>query len=169
MTSAKDETKVISSKNLPDVEPENQSGNYDTTFDQFYKDAGDEWGVPFALIKAHAIRESSQNATAYHYDNPKSGASYGLLQVEWVKGSNRFASWGYGDDKISDGSPLYDCSLNCELGTRIMKDNLNRFSSLRDAVNAYNTGVAEKIRVAPANYVNDVLKYYSKILGRDLS
>ncbi len=155
------------SKSLPDVEPENQGGTYKVLHDTAFYEAHLRTGVPFALIKAHAQRESNFDEKAYRYENPRQGASYGLMQVLWVKGSNRFARWGYTDDDIRDGSLLYLPDVNAFLGAKIIEDNLTRLS-LRDAINAYNTGVAEKVRVAPGNYVNMVLKVYSTLVGKEV-
>lgn len=154
---------------LSDVDASQQAGSFSKTYDESFEKASSITGVPFALIKAHAIRESSLNPKAYHFDNPKSGASYGLLQVEWIEGSNRLAIYGaqYSADSINDGSVLYDPDTSALLGAYIMRDNLNRSGfSLRDAINAYNTGVAESKRIAPANYVDDVLGYYYQLLGQ---
>jgi len=154
------------SADYPDIDPANQGGGYSVVYDDSFVSASQKTGVPFALIKAHAIRESSLDGGAYHYDNPKSGASYGLMQVEWVKGTNRLAQFGYPDDKLTDGSLLYDFDTNAFLGASIIKQNLDRFGNLRDAINAYNTGATEAKHQAPANYVDDVVKYYSALVNR---
>lgn len=155
--------------NLPDIDASNQGGGFDQTYDEAFSKASGQTGVPFALIKAHAIRESSLNANAYHFDNSTVGASYGLLQVEWICGSNRFDKYGVSDSQIGDGSLLYDPDTSSFLGASIIRDNLNWLKgSLRDAINAYNTGTPESKREAPNHYTNDVVKYYNQILGEDL-
>lgn len=152
--------------NLPDIDSANQSGGFGTSYDESFESASGATGIPFALIKAHAIRESSLNSSAYRFENAKIGASYGLMQVLWVMGSNRFQKYGYTDDEIGDGSLLYDPEVNAFLGASIIRDNLVWLKgNLRDAVNAYNTGKPEAKFKAPFNYVNDVLAYYNKILG----
>lgn len=150
---------------LQDIDPLEQGGNFSVTYDDALKGASDKVGVPFAILKAHAIRESSLNHTAYLLE-PSGKASYGLMQVLWWKGSNRFKQWGYDDDRIGDGTLLYQADVNAELGARIWLDNWKRFKNLRDSINAYNTGVRESVRIAPVHYVDDVLKYYNQILGR---
>ncbi len=157
----------ITSNSLPDVEPENQGGNFKVIHDDAFHEAHLATGVPFALIKAHAKRESNFDEKAYRFETVKKGASYGLMQVLWVKGSNRFAKWGYTDDDIRDGSLLYLANINAFLGAKVIEDNLKRLG-LRDAINAYNTGVSESVRIAPNNYVNDVLKIYSTLVGREV-
>jgi soluble lytic murein transglycosylase-like protein len=152
--------------NLPDVDAYNQGGNFNTTYDEAFQAASGATSVPFALIKAHAIRESSLKPGAYRFENAKIGASYGLMQVLWVMGSNRFAKYGYPDSELYDGSELYDPETNAYLGACIIRDNLNWLkSNLRDAVNAYNTGKPEAKFKAPHNYTDDVINYYNKILG----
>lgn len=150
--------------NLPDVDPARQSGVYKQDFDDAFDRATIKWGVPFALLKAHAVRESALDPNAYRLE-PTGKASYGLMQILWWPGSNRFAKWGYNDDYIRDGSPLYDPYVNCDIAAQLIKDNWNTFGNLRDIVNAYNTGVAESKREAPGDYVNDVLNAYSQLLG----
>lgn len=169
------ESHVIRSNkwNAPDIDATLQNGDYDTTYDDSFEKASARTGVPFALIKAHAIRESSLKPNAYHYDDAANGASYGLLQVEWMKSGknyNRLAQFGYSGDTIKDGSILYNADVSAFLGASIMAQNLTRFNSnIRDAINAYNTGVAEATRAAPGNYVDDVISYYEEILGESIS
>lgn len=163
----------ITTGGFADVDPGSQGGTWKIDFDSSFKKASDQLQIPFALIKAHAIRESSLDSHAYrqepaHGSRPPS-ASYGLTQILWWQGSNRFASYGYSDDYIGDGSVLYDPDVNSIIGASIMKENLNRFGNLRDAINAYNTGVAESEREAPNNYVNDVLSYYSTLVGESVT
>jgi soluble lytic murein transglycosylase-like protein len=154
---------------LPDVDSSDQGGSFSDTFDSAFEAASNRTGVPFALIKAHAIRESALNDGAYRYENPRQGASYGLMQVLWVDGSDRFADWGYPDSALGmGGSFLYNPTVNAYLGAMIIQDNLKRLR-LRDAVNAYNTGVKESVRRAPGNYVDDVLKNYSLIVGQTVN
>ena len=148
----------------PDISPQDQGGNFDTTYDQNMLDASQKHNVPFALIKAHAIRESSLRSNAFHNDY-SDHSSYGLMQVEWWPGSGRLAKFGYPDSEIGDGSMLYDPETNCDIGAGIIKANLDWLGNLRDAINAYNTGVPESEREAPDNYVNDVLGYYSTLVG----
>lgn len=148
---------------LDDVEPEDQGGNYTREFDDAFIQARESTGVPFALMKAHAIRESRLKPRAVA-NEPGGKQSYGLMQILWWKGSNRFAQWGYNADTISDGSMLYDPLVNTYLGGMVIADNLSRLG-LRDSVNAYNTGVKESVRVAPNHYTDDVLKYYAELIG----
>lgn len=155
--------------NLPDIDSSEQKFNYDRTYDESFEKASNETGVPFALLKAHAIRESALKSDAYHYDDATNGASYGLMQVEWNSTGtnyNRLSQFGYSGDTIKDGSILYDPDTNAYLGACIIKQNLSRFNgNVRDAINAYNTGAAESVRPAPNNYVNDVVVYYSQLTG----
>jgi len=150
---------------LPDVRPENQGGNFKRDYDDVFYEVGSDYGVPFALLKAHAIKESSLNRSAFRQE-PNGKASYGLMQVLWWPNSNRFKNWGYPDDLIRDGSLLYDPEVNVSIACEIILDNYSRLKNLRDAINAYNTGVKESVRIAPYNYVDKVLGYYSTIIGR---
>ncbi len=154
---------------LPDINAPDQGGSYDQSYDQSFMRAHDEFQVPWALLKAHAIRESALSSSAYRQE-PTGRASYGLLQVLWWKGSNRFNVYGYSDDSIGDGSLLYDPDVNARIASQIILANWKTcHGNLRDTINMYNTGVKESVRHAPGNYVDDVLKYYSELVGKDVS
>lgn len=168
--------------NLPDIDSSLQGGAWDPTYDESFEKASGATGVPFALIKAHSLREAKDPNTqkldpqAYHYDNPTSGASYGLLQTEWRYGDDRFAKYGFPDSDIgSQGDKLYDPDTSAMIGAFIIRDNLNWLAKgkglqgLRDTINAFNTGTPEAKHAAPGNYVNDVLKYYADIIGEDVT
>lgn len=154
---------VSNSNDLPDIDPSDQGGSFDCAYDDTFYQVSIAKGVPFALLKAHAIRESSLNPKAY-LQEPSGKASYGLMQILWWKNSNRFADYGYSDDQIGDGSLLYNPDINTIIAAEIILANLRDFGNLRDAINAYNTGTSEAKHIAPHNYVNDVLKYYSTLI-----
>lgn len=159
--------------NLPDIDSANQWGSYSTQYDESFEKASGATGVPFALIKAHAIRESSLNPSATHEDN-STESSYGLMQVEWSPVTvsslyNRLSKYGdaYQGGNITPDL-LEDPDTSAFLGASIIRDNLNWLSgNLRDAINAYNTGTTEAKNPAPANYVNDVISYYGTLIGGD--
>lgn len=151
---------------LPDIEPDAQHGVYKRDFDEYFYTNGRLHGVPFALMKAHAIRESSLKPGAFLSD--RRGGSYGLMQLSWGVGNERFAVYGYSASRIGDGQLLYDNDVNTEIAAKLIADNLKRFGNVRDAINAYNTGVAYDTRVAPHNYTEDVIKYYETIIGRKI-
>ncbi len=158
---------IAASAKYPDIEPGSQGGDYDQTYDDSFYSAAMEFHVPFALIKAHAIRESSLKPNAFLADNR--GGSYGLLQLSWGPGNERFAAYGYSSFLLDDGQMLYDPLVNSRIAAQLIKDNLKRFGNVKDAINAYNTGVAYSKRAAPVHYTEDVLKYYSEIVGRTVS
>lgn len=147
-----------------DVAPSNQGGRWKLDFDDAMMQASVQTGVPFALIKAHCIAESALVPSASRTE-PNGRKSYGLSQILWWPNSNRFANWGYSDDKIGDGSILYDPTTCCYIGAMIMQDNLKRLGNLTDAINAYNTGVAASVRIAPLGYVDKVKGYYTTLVG----
>lgn len=163
---------------LPDIDSANQGGAFDTSYDESFEKAAGATGVPFALIKAHAIRESSLNPNATHSDGGTQG-SQGLLQVEWDSDSgssfyDRLSKYGsqYSGENIENGTcSLSDPDTSAFLGASIMADNLNwlckgGIQGLRDAINAYNTGTTEANHEAPANYVAGVLNNYAAIIGQ---
>lgn len=166
---------------LKDVSLSDQGGGYKKEFDIYFMSAADEFGVPFALLKAHAIKESSINKNAFLDENPKKDpkkqdwGSRGLMQLLWanVKTSwlyNRFLHLGYGGDLIAstNGNILFDPQVNTRLAADLICSNLKACGgNLRDAINMYNTGKKEADIKAPFGYVDKVIEYYTKILGEN--
>lgn len=167
---------------LKDVEPSEQSGGYKTDYDIYFEAAADEFDVPFALLKAHAIQESSLKEKAFRNENPSNRAdregwaSRGLLQLLWAPDKNnslaknklydRFKKYGYSGDTIGNGDLLFKPDVNTRISAQLIRDNLKSCGgSIRDAINMYNAGVKESVRQAPEDYVGKVLKYYNKIIG----
>jgi soluble lytic murein transglycosylase-like protein len=160
---------------LPDIDSDSQGGNFKTDYDTFFESVADESGVPFALLKAHAIQESSLNPRAFQDENPRrvqsrqGWASRGLMQILWWPGSNRFLKYGFPDSELDSGEKLYEPYTNISIGAKIIAQNLKACGGdIRDAVNMYNTGKKESELEAPANYVDKVTGYYSKLIGKDV-
>lgn len=168
---------------LADVLPENQGGSYKKDYDLIFKSAADEFGVPFALLKAHAIKESSLNPAAYRDENPTGRtdrigwASRGLMQILWSplnpktgdKGVNneRWAKYGYPASSLGvDGIRQFEANVNVRIAAQLIRENLIACKwNVRDAINMYNAGVKESVNPAPGNYTGIVYGYYNKILG----
>lgn len=167
---------------LKDIEPSEQAGGYKTEYDIYFEAAADEFDVPFALLKAHAIQESSLKEKAFRNENPSGRAdrtgwaSRGLLQLLWApdkdnvlaknKLYDRFKKYGYSGDTIGNGYLLFRPDVNTRISAQLIRDNLKSCGgSIRDAINMYNAGVKESVRMAPENYVDRVLNYYNKIRG----
>lgn len=158
---------------LGDVSAENQGGNYKRDFDFFFTLAADKYGVPFALLKAHAIMESSLKANAFVNENPtnrsdrQGWASRGLMQVLWWPRSERFQKYGWPDSKLGDdGSKMFEPEVGIDIAAQLIRDNLNACrGNLRDAINMYNTGKKEAQFKAPNNYVDRVLQYYNTLIN----
>lgn len=177
----KDKTRAYG---LKDIEPSEQGASYKREYDIYFEAAADEFNVPFALLKAHAIQESSLKEGAFRDENPskrtdRTGwASRGLMQLLWAPDKNnsevavgkklydRFKKYGYSGDTIGNGDLLYRPDVNTRIAAQLISDNLKSSGgSIRDAINMYNAGVKESVRKAPENYVDKVLNYYNKILG----
>ena len=167
---------------IKDIEASMQKGGYKTEFDVYFEAASDEFGVPFALLKAHALMESSLKEKAFRDENPskredRTGwASRGLMQLLWANDLNnpkaknklydRFKKYGYGGVQLGNGDILFDPNINIRIAAQLIADNLKACGgNLRDAINMYNAGVKESVRKAPENYVDRVLTFYKKILG----
>ena len=157
---------------LKDISPDEQGGSYKKDFDQSFVRASKKRGVPFALIKAHAIAESSLNPKAFRDESSGRSdrvgwASRGLMQILWWPKSERWKKYGYPDSVLgSDGSVMFDPDTNTDIAAALIKDNLKACDgNLRDVVNMYNTGKKESQYQAPHGYVDKVLGYYNKIIG----
>lgn len=156
---------------LPDVEPQNQGGKMKRDFDLEFAAAADETGVPFALLKAHAMMESSLNPRAFRDENPSKRtdrlgwASRGLMQLLYWPGSTRFEKYGFSRERNPDD--LYDPKTNTMIAAQLIRDNLNAVKgNLRDSVNMYNTGKTESQFQAPHDYVNRVIAFYETLIQR---
>lgn len=161
--------------NLPDIDPVDQGGSYKKDFDPIFEKVSLETGVPFALLKSHALMESSLNPRAFRDENPSKRsdrlgwASRGLMQVLFWPGSTRFERFGYTSKDLDGGEKLFDPETNVKVAALLIRENLNACGgNLRDAVNMYNAGVKESVRVAPFQYVDKVLGYYSKLVKREV-
>lgn len=163
---------MIGALDLKDIDPDKQGGGYKKDFDQAFIRASKKRGVPFALIKAHAIAESSLKPEAYRDESSgradrKNWASRGLMQILWWPGSERWKKYGYPDaDLGNDGSIMFDPDINTDIAAALIKDNLKATkNNVRDAINMYNTGKTEAQYKAPYGYVDKVLGYYKKLIG----
>lgn len=168
---------------LKDVEPENQGGSYKRDYDIYFESASKEFGVPFALLKAHAVAESSLNPNAFADENPSKRAdrigwaSRGLMQILWSPlepksgdagiNKNRWVKYGYPADALGiDGIRQFEPGVNTRIAAQLIRDNLKQAGgNLRDAINMYNTGKKESVFAAPHGYTDKVYNYYKKILG----
>lgn len=156
---------------LVDILPADQGGNFKKDFDYIMESDSVKTGVPFGLIKAHAFVESSLNARAFRDENPdkkasRTGwASRGLMQLLFWPGSTRFEQYGYDSDDLSGGDDLFDPLINIDIGSQLIASNLKACKgNLRDAINMYNTGAKESVRIAPLGYVDKVIKNYELIV-----
>lgn len=160
---------------FPDTDDLSKLGK--TDFDFYFQTVADETQVPAALLKAHAIMESSLNPKAYRDESSgkadRAGwASRGLMQLLYWPGSGRWAQYGESAQALGNGDKLYEPYLNIRLGAFLIRDNLracksapSKLQQLRDAINMYNTGKKESAYKAPHDYVNRVLSNYEKLIG----
>ena len=158
---------------LDDIEPENQGGSLKTDYDIIFEKYADKYDVPFALLKAHAYRESSLKPTAFMDENPSKRsdrvgwASRGLMQTLWWPKSQRFKKYGYPDEILSNGEAIFRPEVSIDIGAQIIRDNLKACDGvLRDAINMYNTGKKEAQYQAPNDYVGKVLSTYNLLINK---
>ena len=176
-TSAGTMTTVKKLFNLPDVNPDVQGGSFKRDYDLEFQSVSDETGVPFALLKAHAIRESSLNEKAFRDENPSKRtdrigwASRGLMQILWWPNSNRWGKYGFPDATLGPmGENMFNPYINIKIAAHLIRDNLNACGgNVRDAINMYNTGKKEAQYQAPHDYVNKVLSSYETLIKRKVT
>ena len=161
--------------NLPDIEPENQGGSWSTDYDLFFEQTANDSGIPFALLKAHAIMESSLKPRAFRDENPSKRAdrtgwaSRGLMQILWWPGSERFKKYGYEDADLENGEAMFDPHVNIDIASQIIRANLETCDgNLRDAINMYNTGKKESQFKAPYDYVDRVMNNYKTLIKKEV-
>lgn len=105
-----------------------------------------------ALISAIIKVESSWNPRAYRYEPHIKTASYGYMQILLTT-----AQW-VAEDKSITGEDLYDPQTNITIGTKYLKDLIDKYKELPLAISAYNAG---KPISGNKTYVDTVLKWYS--------
>lgn len=156
--------------NLVDVVPADQGGDYSTIYDYYFSKYAKKYAVPFAMIKAHAIVESSLNANAFRDEsdtgsNREGWASRGLMQILWWPKSERFKKYGHPDSTLgASGELMFDPDTNVDIGACLIRDNLRACNgNVRDAMNMYNAGVKESVRKAPNGYVDKVFGIYDQL------
>lgn len=153
------------------LDPSEQGGSFKRDFDSVFWNVAQDMQVPFCLLKAHAIAESSLDPQAYVDESNqradrKGWASRGLMQVLWWPGSNRFDKYGFPDSEMMNGDLLFDPDVNVTIAAHIISDNLRSSQgNIRDAINMYNTGKKEAQYQAPGGYVDKVLGFYNQLLG----
>lgn len=177
------DTEVKRLYGIKDVDPIEQGGKFKTDYDDSFLQAANEFNVPFALLKAHGIAESSLKPSAFLDENPTKRAdrigwaSRGLMQILWSprepeKGDaginrDRWAKYGYPAESLGvDGIRQFEPLINIRIAAQLIRDNLNSTKgNLRDTINMYNTGKTEAQYAAPNNYVDKVLKYYKQLIN----
>jgi len=105
------------------------------TLDEIYKNAGDQYGVDWKLIKAHAIIESSERPGVKNSADP----SYGLMQILCLPDGNggcrnKFNIKGW-PPKTSE--ELFDPVYNVDLGAQIIRWNQDTYG-LKQGIAVYN-------------------------------
>lgn len=145
--------------------PADAARGLSSPWDPIILQAAAQYVVDPALIKAVITKESTWNPTAYRAEpqlNPPD-ASRGLMQILYR------TAQGMGYRGTPDG--LYDPTVNIDLGTRYLADQLNRFGYPL-GVAAYNAGPGNVARgtiptVTSQVYVPYVDAAYSWFIAND--
>lgn len=99
--------------------------------------ASKKYGVPIPLIMGHIRQESNYDPKAYRAEPQINDASYGMMQL--------LLRTAKGLDPNATAAKLYDPAYNIDLGTKLIKQNLQKYSyNVLDAIAAYNAGVPRK-------------------------
>jgi len=105
--------------------------------------------VPWQLLRAVAIVESSENYLAFNPNDP----SYGLMQILWT-GNNRLNVDGW---PPPDLGALYDPEYNVRIGSQILAWNIAKYGWFRGII-VYNNWSARKGKIPLTS-----IKYYGKV------
>jgi len=121
---------------------------YQQRYDSLYKAYGELTGVPWQLLRAMALVESSQNPNAIS----KVGAK-GLLQFM----DATWREWGHGDP--------YNPEASIEAGAKYIANLIKRFDGdYRMALAAYNGGPTKLARVGYPAMPTETKDYVVKVM-----
>lgn len=98
-------------------------------YDYLFMREAIRFNIPFKLLKAIAITESSLNEKAVNYKNKNGTNDYGLMQI------NSIHLIRFKDIKKED---LFNPSINIYIGAEILKKCVNRYGLNYKALNCYN-------------------------------
>lgn len=125
------------------------SSMYKTIYDNIYKIFGELRNLDWRLIKAIALTESSEEATAIGDD----GRSFGLMQVSLIVGNS------YGMDK----DDLLIPEQNVQAGSGFLREMIEKYG-LEGGIQAYNLGETKfRKGLTSPEYLKKVLKYYEEL------
>jgi soluble lytic murein transglycosylase-like protein len=109
---------------------------------------GQNFGVEPAVLAAIMHRESEGNQDAIRYEAKKKDYSYGLMQV--LSATARWLGFN------ADNDLLLEPEINIYYGAKYLKNRLNLYGNMIDAISAYNCGTVDK---KSGNYSNQGYVY----------
>jgi len=118
-----------------------------STLEPIIIEMGKKYNVEPALIKAHIKAESNWDINASRYEAHKKDASWGLMQLLLAT-----AREVLGNSNLTT-TQLIQPRVNIEAGTKFIRQNINRWGNLRDAIAAYNAG-SPRLNKKTGKYVN---------------
>ena len=104
----------------------------ENAFDQTVATAAARYGVSAIVIKAVIGQESGFDPNAYRAEPQIGDASRGLMQL--------LLRTATGLGFTGDPTGLYDPEVNVDLGTKLLRQNMDRTSNIDAALSAYNGG-----------------------------
>lgn len=150
----------------------------ENAYDAEVSAAAARYGVAAPLIKAVIAQESGFDPRAYRQEAKIGDASRGLMQL--LLSTARALGYGgpAGNDTTRVGG-LYDPAVSVDLGTRLLKQNLDRGKGVDAALSAYNGGWRPSLgfgeplastgqfrNQAYVDGVRDKVRYFAALVGQ---
>lgn len=117
-------------------------------------EAGKQYGVETALLKAIAWQESRGYPTAVGPKLPDGNVALGLMQINTIH-LPALAKYGITREH------LFDACTSQKVGAWVLADCIQRFGATWKAVGCYYAGPASKNVPAQLGYVQSVQRYYA--------
>lgn len=117
-------------------------------------EAGQQYGVETALLKAIAWQESRGHANAVGPKLPDGNIALGLMQINTIH-LPALAKFGIRREH------LFDACTSQKVGAWVLADCIQRFGATWKAVGCYYAGPASKNVTAQLKYVQSVQRYYA--------
>ena len=132
------------------------SMSHAASYDQIFKNAGTYYGIDPLLIKAHCMKESGLDATAYNDDNSDNSVDIGLCQIN---------SWWYPKMEEHNITPemLNNPAISIYWAAYVINHNFSKGGVNLNSIGAYNAGWTEKKKTARIKYANEVIEIYREL------
>ena len=132
------------------------STSHASDYDQIFKDAGQMYYIDPLLIKAHCVKESGLNPTAYNAKNWDASIDVGLCQIN---------SWWYPKLKEHNITPdmLTIPAISIYWAAYVINHNFSVGGQNLNSIGAYNAGWKKKHQATRNKYAREVLEIYEEL------